>query len=370
MLASFDRLGDDLRQLKAYGRFLERASALSRLTVRRRLRMAEHLAGLQSTREALSQTALSTLHYSSLVVALYGAVERFAEASVSEYVKYLNAVCPRYSLLPAALRDAHVAATLKLLQAPDLDRRGSTAELIGDLHSCLEDDESYKLTAATFAYHTANLRHSMLHELWSAVGVPEVSTAIHSDKSYRAAVESVDPGESERSFFRFDDIALRRNEVAHGAPVVELLSFDLLLQYVEIVEALAGALRKHVTSTALGVLVSHHGVHRGLPLAVYNNDVVCLRCESGQICLGDLLVARRPDGSFSGGRIVDVQVGGASRGFVDAGEGFVDVGLKTEIHAKPNQEFWNVSHEGATGAVWRSAFLPQALDSVDGLAAQ
>lgn len=320
--------------------------------------MAEYVERLQEAHDGFTgSVTLSELNYSSAVIALYGALERFGEGSIADYVRYLNSVCPNYGELPEALRKVHLEATLKVLQAPDLDRLGSSKAFISDFNSCLQGTESYQLTPATFSYHTSNFRHTLFKTLWDRVGLPDVTGAIGRDPGYSAAVRAMDPGEAPNSFFRLDDIAERRNEIAHGVDISELLALPLILQYVDVVEAFGAALRKCVISAALGLAVKHHGFAHGLPLAVYNNEIVCVTCTVGQVAVGDVLVAKRPDGMFQGSRIADIQVDGQSVPQVDAEEGPVKVGMKIAFHAKQNNEYWSLSQAGLADSTWRQALI-------------
>jgi hypothetical protein len=348
-----------LRQLlRHYIAFLSAATDVGRLKVRKGLKMAEHVAGLQKAHDELAASAvLNELNYSSAVIALYGALERFGEGSVADYVQFLNSACPSYGDLPDALRRAHFDATVRLLQSAERERLGSAEVFVSDLNSCMQDEVNYRLTPATFFFHTANFRHGVFNELWNQVGVENVAAGISNDAGYAAAVDTVDPGGPEGSFFRFDDIAERRNEIAHGIAVSELLSLEYLGQYVDIVDAFATALRGRVTSAALGILADQHGVAHNAPIAVYNNEIVCLACRAGQIAVGDLLIGKRPDGGCRGGRILEIQVESTTVPQVDASDGPIDVGLRISFHAKDNYSYWSLPQGGWIGSVWQEGLI-------------
>ncbi len=316
--------------------------------------MSEHVADLQEAHNKLADAAmLHELNYSSTVITLYGALERFGENSLEDYVRFLNGVCPSYGQLPEQLREAHLEATVRLLQSSELERLGSAERIVADLNSCLQGDRLYRLTPATFFFHTANFRHGLFNQLWTQVGVNNLTQCIGEDEAYIAAVEAVDPGISKGSFFRLDDIAERRNEIAHGVEITELLSMQLLLQYVDIVQAFAAALWSQVMSAALKSLTQHHAVAHGDPVAVFNNEIVCVRCSTGQLGVGDLLIGQRPDGSFRGGVILEMQVDNDPVTQIDASESPIDVGLKVGFHAKENDKYWSLSQTGDVGLLWR-----------------
>jgi hypothetical protein len=358
VFASFDRLNRDVDVLRDYIAFLTQSVEVGRLEIGKRLKMAEHVKGLQEAHNKLADAAaLQELNYSSAVISLYAAVERFGEGSLADYVQFLNAVCPSYGQLPEQLRNAHLDATVRLMQSPELDRLSSAEELVADLNSCIQNEQPYRLTPATFAFHTANFRLKLFDQLWNQVGVENLSQGIAESEAYIEAVEAVDPGSPKGSFFRLDDIAERRNEIAHGVEISELLSLPLLLQYVDVVEAFAAALWSRVMSAALGVLAQHYGRSYGQPLAVYNNEIVCVRCSEGQLGVGDLLIGKRPDGSFRGGSIVDMQVNDEDVLQIDASSESIDVGVKVGFHAKENDLFWSLPQDGDIGALWQKDLL-------------
>lgn len=372
MLTSLTRLIDDVEQLRGYAAFLREATSLGRSAKRpepgqtysaravrwlaaRYLPTPVDVAPLRTSVNGVSSAMLSRLNYSALIVALYGAVERFGEASISEYVEYLNRVSPSYGALPAQLRDAHLEAAVKLLQAPDRDRYAAAEEVVNDLHSCLSGGATFRINPGTFAYHSANFRSALFRDLWARVGVSALTDSILADDGYRAAVDALDPSTAP-SFFRFDDVAERRNEVAHGSTPSDILSIDIFLGYAAIVAAFCQALVRRATSAGLAALTQHHGHERGDPIAVYNNEIVCLSCSVVPIAVGDLLVARLPSGDYSAGLISSLQVESASQQQVDPAGSVVDVGMKIDFHAKQNQVFWTVPQAGPIGDLWRGRF--------------
>ncbi len=70
-----------------------------------------------------------------------------------------------------------------------------------------------------------------------------------------------------------DDLAERRNEVAHGSPPQQLLTGTLLLAYVDVVEAYLGALRRSAATFLTRLAIEHAGEPLGRPDRVFQKSI-------------------------------------------------------------------------------------------------
>ena len=245
--------------------------------------------------------------YNCIVISLYGLLEQYIEALVLAYADALNGIVPRYEDLPGPIRERHIGLTFTLIQQADQSRyRGviDAAVLVANLHSCLNNQTPYKLNAAAFCSHEVNFRAGSIDGLFTRVGVQGVIRRLHQFSPFTEYLEQRFPDREittlteQEMFFWLEDLAERRNEVAHGA-ASQLLSNEILLEYVEFVEALCGGLYAVLYGEMSGFWFRHKAVELGSPINVFNHEIVCMELRNVPIAVGDTL-ARFTEGLQTG----------------------------------------------------------------------
>lgn len=287
--------------------------------------------------------------YTSIVISLYGLLEHFIEGIVTGYTRELNALYLTFDEMPDSIKNTHTELSIALITRAKQGRyKGASTEssIVADLHSCLTQSSTYRLNHDAFSHHTSNFRIQSIDDILSRVGVSGVSQRLISypPLSDFLAVRfrgrdlpSVPAGET---FFHIDDLAERRNEVAHG-PVSQLLGYDILLEYVDFVEKFGGALFELVRSSLIESLSKLHGEDLGRPLAVHNHHIVCLRLEGTIVDVGDILVAWTGDSKrpVRFGAIESLEVGRQPLARASGDPVAIEVGIKVPFRTKMNHSF-------------------------------
>jgi hypothetical protein len=232
---------------------------------------------VRQIRQATSAIELRQSRYSYTVVTLYGAFERFVDLLISRYVEMLEAAITRYQDLPETIQASHERRTLEALNdATWLARtQTSSSSLIQNLYLCNTDPDGFKLNGSVYARHPFNYRRESLGRAFSPLGVTKVMAQLVSSRVFQTflpgpRLEGLTDGECRA----IDDLAERRNDVAHGEPT-DLLSLEYLNEYLDffwmIGMGLFDVLRRH--------LMEHLLLARGLPVMevdeVHYKTVVC-----------------------------------------------------------------------------------------------
>jgi len=136
----------------------------------------------------------------------------------------------------------------------------------------------------------------------------------------RSRTGTVVPGTKD-SFFRINDLADRRNEVAHGQPS-ELLSASLLLEYISVVRTLCHTL---FDSAILSIMpfAQRAAIAIGSPCKVLRSGyAACFELTIGtELHVNDTIVAYSGDCAFRSGPVLSIQVNGSDRDTVLTHEG-------------------------------------------------
>jgi hypothetical protein len=293
--------------------------------------------------------------YTSIVISLYSLLEHFVEGMVSGYVKDLSDVVPTYEKIPDVIRNHHSELSMALLARVKQGKyRGSKTEvsIIADLNSCLSGAPKFKVNHEAFTHHTSNFRMQMINDVFARVGVQSVSQRLCAYSPFAEYAANKFPGRPLSSidmselFFWINDLAERRNEVAHG-PVSNLLSFNLLLEYIDFVEVFGKSLFCMARASVASYAAQFYGLNLGSPIKVYGDHIVCFNLRSAHIVLGDTIVAMADDTKqpVRFGSVESLGINGNSLSEVAANANGIDVGVKVPFRAKVNHTFYVVSKD-------------------------
>ncbi len=295
-------------------------------------------------------------NYNSIIVSLYGFLEQFVESLISAYIRHLNMTVPDYGSLPKQILENHINLSLKLITLSNQPRyRGkiSSEQIISNLHSCLNKTESYKINEIVFTQHTANFRADVIQEFFSRVGVEGILGRIRSSSAFIHYLKSKHPDrnaedikESEYLYY-LNDLAERRNEVAHGSLPEEVLSNDLISDYIDFLECYAEFLYEVVYSEALSYMIKflkeQRGVELGNAINIFRKgEVIGILVKNVSMSIGDLIVAKTANSKlpYLAGEIKEIQVNNVHHKEISVGSEGKEVGICVSFKAKENQKFF------------------------------
>lgn len=112
-------------------------------------------------------------------------------------------------------------------------------------------------------------------------------------------------------FEMLDDLIERRNVVAHGSEVDDLLSFDYLDQYAEYISLLMAPIYEALLYDYYCITIKANTVNTlGLPIKVFNNSIVCINSSHYGIKVGDTLIGMNSQGEIQWGAIQSIEIDG------------------------------------------------------------
>jgi hypothetical protein len=290
--------------------------------------------------------------YICTIIILYGLLEQFIEALLEAYVLEINSTVGEYKKLPKAFTNIHYELTLgHLSRATHKQYRGiaSPQILVNNLNDCLQNHTPYKITAESFIHHTANFRRETIDEFFHRVGIHGICRQSVLTDGFKNFVESLHPprvipnNQPESVLQEIDDLADRRNEVAHGA-VSNTLSLDLLAEYVNITRHFGFALYEVVADELAGYKVNHKGVLLGKPIQIFNHNIVCINTKGYEIKNLDYLVIKTKDRArpFRLAQVRSIQINGQDVDSTPKGKDVL-VGLKVDRRAKKTYDIFYCS---------------------------
>lgn len=338
-------IGLTLRQLDGLRDYLAAYDAIGQL---RRIDSSaaggpDMAADIKRIQDAMLSPAKSAeFFYSSLVISLYGILENYVEQLAEQFVTDLSACVFHYGDLPERIRINHRRLSDILADAIESSTRiwpFTVADVIANLHTCLSGAEPYRVNAMAFRHHTANVRLAVVEKIFTDAGTLNIRDHLSNDKRFKGPAERMDPGSND-IFFRINDLADRRNDVAHGDPP-DLLSPPLLLEYIEIVECFCRALFEAVLISFVACADKFSHLPIGSPYRVLSsNYITCFEIPGGsEVYVNDSLVAYRDNEVYRSGPIESIQVDGVGYQSL-ATTTRTNVGIRTDFKC---QKAWRYS---------------------------
>jgi len=183
----------------------------------------------------------------AVVTRLYAIYERFVENLITDWVRLLPSIFPRYVDLEETIQNTHRTGVGRLLC--DLKKNRfehlSIDQVVQGLFRGVTGEEEYALLPDAFLLHEQNLRKGVLEQLLAGAGIQNAWAWVEKHRAVKHFLEvrvSENTAEGE-----LNELVTYRNEAAHGAVIDNFLGSNALLELCEFIETLCQALAELVT---------------------------------------------------------------------------------------------------------------------------
>ncbi|CAA6694981.1 MULTISPECIES: MAE_28990/MAE_18760 family HEPN-like nuclease [unclassified Lentimonas] len=224
--------------------------------------------------------------YRSSIISLYGFLENFLESLVHEFISNLNQISVPVELLPKSIRESHLESSIDLLKKVQRNRTYSKdrkntliKDVVSNMNSLVQEDSSYQLNESAFSIHTSNFRYDTIHNTFCKLGIPGIpKMALRNPKLKKSLSEkyTIDSDVEQKVLVslltaELDDLAQRRNEIAHGSFNGELESIEIVIERIRILKDFGAAISHVLTSHFLGIyFASSTSIELGKPSHVFS----------------------------------------------------------------------------------------------------
>jgi len=184
---------------------------------------------------------------SAVVTRLYAIYERFVEDLISDWLRRMPDLVPRYSDLEEKIQNTHREGIGRLLIGIKKNRfqHLSVEKVVQGLSCGITDTGKYELLPDAFLLHEQNLRKEVLEKLLENAGIDEAWKWVTNHKEIKYFVEEV-RGRQNTAEGELNQLVDYRNEAAHGS-TNQILGTQELLDLGDFVEALCKSLADLVT---------------------------------------------------------------------------------------------------------------------------
>ncbi|WP_293149244.1 MULTISPECIES: MAE_28990/MAE_18760 family HEPN-like nuclease [unclassified Microcoleus] len=183
----------------------------------------------------------------AVVTRLYAIYERFVEDLISDWLRLMPDLVPRYSDLGEQIQNTHREGIGRLLIDIKKNRfqHLSVEQVVQGLSCGITDTGKYQLLPDAFLMREQNLRKEVLETLLRNAGIDEAWKWVINHKEIKYFVEEVRSRQNSAEG-ELKQLVDYRNKAAHGS-VNEILGIQELLDLADFVEALCKSLADLVT---------------------------------------------------------------------------------------------------------------------------
>lgn len=303
------------------------------------------------------------------IIVMYGALERFVEDAIREYVVEARKLCTAYEQLPKAIREKHSELSIEYLYRLKEGKVNGVDDeelhsAISRLSSSIQAGPDFLLNDRAFALQNANASVKRIGSLFSNIGITLSLTNLLRMPSYRTGYAELYGNEPERgddeavrrNFSKVDALVSMRNQIAHG--VVDLDNIedvDLLreraMDLKNFVVALSDLMEMHFVQYCCK---EHISTSLAEPVAVYNNEIVCIEFPTGKLSTGDIVAHPVNENDIRFGSIQSIEVDSVSVQSV-TGQPGIALGFKIGFHAM-DRKGYRLLPQKVNGLLRNSAF--------------
>jgi hypothetical protein len=182
------------------------------------------------------------------VTRLYAIYESFVEDLITEWIKELPKLVPKYSDLDERIKETHIDNVGRILRERNKQRFSELkpSEIIGGLYKGVINAHPYELLTEAFTIHDRNLRKEDLDELLKNAGICQNTwNWVKNSRNVKAFIRDVIQENTAEGLLR--ELIDYRNNAAHAIAINIILGVDELLQLCDFIEMICESLSELAT---------------------------------------------------------------------------------------------------------------------------
>ncbi len=287
--------------------------------------------------------------YKSSIISLYGLLEKYVEIWIKEYLDSLSKVVPEYNQVDEKIRINHFELSLKLINT--ITTRESAKyqhltkeEVLKKLNECIVNPSNYQINTDAFVLLSGNLKHKKIVELFQYLNLnlndellknEDLNNEIGLDKDTMAQTDKDD------LYNKINVLVTRRNEIAHGSEILDILGISALEPYIQFLEKYCQA----IFQALFEQLIKQESIHTFQKIEkviqVYSSKILTFEISSYTIKVGDMLIIKTQENRFYKKPILTIQLDKEDYQELTITEK-TNIGVSVEPKIKDNQTFYIV----------------------------
>lgn len=253
--------------------------------------------------------------YKSITISLYGILEKHIGIWIKEYINQLPEIITSYNELPDRFREDHFHLSVKLIGLISEKKHAKYESLkkesiLAKLNSCIEKPSDFKLNSDAFYLRSGNLKHGKIAEALTYLDISLTSNLKVIGQRSGGFLSDRAPNISNKGdelFRLIDELVARRNDIAHGEDIDNIINVREFDEYVDFLEGYGRAIFQTLIEKIYQLEAEHLYKEIDNVIKIYRGSILCFEIEGNEISVGENIIVKLLDGGFMKKEILGIQ---------------------------------------------------------------
>ncbi|MBW4476417.1 MAG: hypothetical protein KME54_05965 [Tolypothrix brevis GSE-NOS-MK-07-07A] len=289
--------------------------------------------------------------YKASIISLYGLLEKYVEIWIKEYLDSLSGLVIEYNQIDEKIRNNHFELSLKLIST--ITSRESAKyqhltkeEVLEKLNKCIVNPTSYKFNTEAFVLSSGNLKHKQIVKLFELINV-NLNEVLKNNQTLieyirnEKQIKNIANINTDTLYNTINDLVERRNQIAHGSEILDILSISQLEAYFDFLETYCQAIFETLIEEFIKQesIYTFQKIEKGFQ--IFGNKILAFEIENYRIKIGDILIIETTEGNFYKKPILTIELNKVSSTKLIITEK-TKIAVSVEPKIKENQTFYIV----------------------------
>lgn len=284
--------------------------------------------------------------YKAIIISLYGLLERYIEIWIKDYLNAISSLVT-YNELDEKIRVSHFELSTKLISMLIEDKWDkydflSKEGVLKNLHNCTENQPNYKLNAEAFTIQSGNLKHNRIVLIFDNLNIKLNEKLIKNEALNQITgidKKGIKNTNKDVLYAKINDIVDRRNDIAHGAEVDNLLGSSELIPYIDFLEKYCQAIFEVLIQEYLRLESIHKFRQIEVVHKVLKHSIVAFQIEQYIINKGDVIIIETTEGRFYKTPILELQKDDEQYSTLEITDK-TDIAVRIDVHINKKCKFY------------------------------
>lgn len=264
--------------------------------------------------------------YKAIIISLYGILENTVSKWIQEHIQNISTIVNDYSRLKEKFKKVHFNQSIQLLYLIN-EKRHSKLEninkenVVKKLNQTIVSPENFDLNSEAYIPLSGNLKHSKIVEAFKPLDIDL--------NSFESSLH--------REIIKIDDLVSRRNDIAHGVEIDNILGTTEFEDFISELENYMITIFKIIDEKEVEYQFKYQNrVYIDEPTELFVNNTICIvNIKDIELKIDDTLFIEK-NNQYSKATILDIQINNTSVESANNGE----LGLQLSSPIKKNSKIW------------------------------
>jgi len=262
------------------------------------------------------RTYKKIFEYKSIVISLYGIIEKHINIWIREHTVRIPMLILKYDELPENIKKNNFSFSIKLISLISENRFAKYEDLnkediLFKLNNCLKQSGIYSLNGEAFMPFSGNLKHSKIIEAFKTLNI-DLPKKIKVNKQfadfYKTKYNKSIDNKGNEVFKKIDEIVNLRNDIAHGTQIDNILNVTEFEDYIVFLEKYGKAIFESIVEKEIEYEAEYLYEEIENIINIYKQgSILCFEIEGTTINKGDFIIIKTLDNHFFKKEILEIQ---------------------------------------------------------------